>query len=225
MKKNRISLGILLILVLTACTDINNQQDDLSENFEMSQSEEETKVEKTQEEDEVDQEFKNEETDNIEIENEKMIETPKVDTTPINGTSYTIKKGDTLTLVAKRADIPLHQLMSWNEIRDASLIFENQVLSLVEPIKETIPPEQQPTPPKVEEVLPPIQNNWQELAIEKILEFPGTWWNEYEWYEFEHAIADLYTIIHVQESGMDGSITRTEWGRVDARTLNVVSWN
>ncbi len=61
-------------------------------------------------------------TNNTDIKEDKSLE-------PITGERYTVKKGDTLSLIAKRANISTNHLKQLNNIY-SDIIYENQVLKL-----------------------------------------------------------------------------------------------
>ena len=67
---------------------------------------------------------------------------------PVTSNSYTVKKGDTLTKIAKLHGVRIIDLKTWNNIENANLIQIGQVLKTSAPIQAPQQPTQttQPTP-------------------------------------------------------------------------------
>lgn len=63
---------------------------------------------------------------------------------PVSGTSYTVKSGDTLYSIARRNDVTVNQMVSANDLADASLIRVGQVLTI--PKETSSPPTSSPPP-------------------------------------------------------------------------------
>ena len=77
------------------------------------------------------------------------ISTPKAtQPVPVTSNSYTVKKGDTLTKIAKLHGVRIVDLKTWNNIENANLIQIGQVLKTSAPIQAPQQPTQptQPTP-------------------------------------------------------------------------------
>lgn len=65
---------------------------------------------------------------------------------PVTSNSYTVKKGDTLTKIAKLHGVRIIDLKTWNNIENANLIQVGQVLKTSAPIQAPQQPTQQVTP-------------------------------------------------------------------------------
>ena len=65
---------------------------------------------------------------------------------PVTSNSYTVKKGDTLTKIAKLHGVRIIDLKTWNNIENANLIQVGQVLKTSAPIQAPKQPTPTPTP-------------------------------------------------------------------------------
>lgn len=55
---------------------------------------------------------------------------------PVEPTTYKVKRGDNLTKIATMFGVTVKQLVEWNNIKNPNLIYPGQVLAIKEPVKE-----------------------------------------------------------------------------------------
>lgn len=145
-----ISSGILLsIIVLSSIINLNFSKEDLTKNSRKAEMSSIAEVmEKAEDEVEVEAEEKNiaEVTDEevpIVIEDNNKVNNKKendintstnmkdnsTSSSPITGEKYTVKKGDTLFLIAQRANVSTNHLKKLNNL-SSDMIYENQTLKI-----------------------------------------------------------------------------------------------
>ena len=52
--------------------------------------------------------------------------------------TYTVKKGDTLSAIAKKYGVSVSTLQTWNKIQDPNRIYAGQVLNVSKPTKDYV---------------------------------------------------------------------------------------